>query len=263
MNKKIKTTEDKLIMAGAISATMFLLGFFVFKQFGSIVINQQTQIISQASGPDLSTQTPASAPTPTSAPPVERVERIDSNDHRITYQLLNGWNFVSLPISPINFNNASGLLGDIVQKEGYATVIAKWDGDRWLEYVIRGNEVFGEDFLIYPGEGYFIRNHITISWSVSGVPATQESLGSYGLQKGWNTAGFIIKDQKAETILDSINQGAENATEITWWDSGSWQPFVKRIYSPDNIESYGINFPIDKTKGYMIKLNQDSTWSNK
>ena len=66
--------------------------------------------------------------------------------------------------------------------------------------------------------------------------------------------------QYSESVLDSINKGIENATEISRWKSGLWDVFVKRIYTQENIQEYGSNFPIEKTRGYMIRLKKRIEW---
>ena len=55
-----------------------------------------------------------------------------------------------------------------------------------------------------------------------------------------------------------INQeNTENATEIDWWNSGSWQVYVSRIYSAENQKEYGQDSQVLSTRGYMIKANKE------
>jgi hypothetical protein len=253
MNNK-KTLEEKLIIAGAIFAVIFTGAMVFTRYFVKTVVTQKILTTTKA-------YQPQSLPIPTPTPNLTNIDT--SSVPKAEYRLLNGWNFIAFPIKPLNFKNASGLMLDIKNKGGYATVVARWDGDRWQEYVQRGEEIFGDNFPISPGEGYFVRNHKTIDWVIVGEEVTQDDLNPYSLKTGWNAVGLIGQAKKAEDILDSIDQGEEVATEIDWWDSGSWALFVKRIYSPENIKSYGTNFSIQDNQGYMIKINQDSTWENK
>ena len=255
MNKNKKTLEEKLIIAGAILVVIFMGVLVYTKYFVQNVITQQIQTSTKAFSSDNSQTKPN--PTP-------NLINIDTSSvPKAEYKLLNGWNFIAFPIKPLNFKNASGLMLDIKNKGGYATVVARWDGDRWQEYVQRGEEIFGDNFPIQPGEGYFVRNHKTIDWKIVGDDVDLEEVNPYSLKTGWNAVGLIGKGNKAEDIIDSIDQGEEVASEINWWDSGNWALFVKRIYSPDNTKSYGTNFSIQENKGYMIKLNQPNNWENK
>jgi len=181
-------------------------------------------------------------------------------DINASYDLLEGWNYIAFPIKPINFTTASGLIKDIINKGGYVTTVSVWDGDRWQEFSQRGLQKFGFNFNIIPGKAYFIKAEKKLTWAIVGEPVQPEELQLYQLNHGWNGVGFITPNQTASTIIDSINQGKENATVIDWWWSGDWDLFIKRYYDTGQIEEYGNDFPILNTRGYMILLNQPTTW---
>lgn len=185
----------------------------------------------------------------------------------VTYDLLEGWNFVAFPLKPINFGTAAELVVDVARKGGYVTTVAYWDGDRWQEFSQRGVEAFGLDFPIKPQVAYFLRAEKSSSWRVVGVPLTDADLTAYTLQPGWNGVGlpaFRSGEGRARDVLDRINIGggstSEKVNEIDWWQGGSWDVFVKRLYSSENIQEYGNNFPIMDSRGYMIKANQTVEW---
>lgn len=178
------------------------------------------------------------------------------------YLLLDGWNFVSFPVETIAFETAADLIRDVVDNGGFVSTVATWEGDNWATFTHSAPDQFGSDFAIEPGKAYFIRSHEEYDWKVYGVD--YEVLPTRELTKGWNAVSLVgFKDQTAENILDSLSKGEDIAREIDWWQSGSWDPFVKRIYSTENIETYGNNFHVDDTKGYMINTTQPTTLENK
>ncbi|MFC1653396.1 hypothetical protein ACFL1M_00940 [Patescibacteria group bacterium] len=185
-------------------------------------------------------------------------EKQEVSDHKVIIKMLNGWNLVSFPHKPFNFRTAAELVVDVADKGGYVTTVSMWDGDRWQEYTQRGQEQYGSNFSIEPGKAYFLRNHKTFDWKIIGEPLTRNDVGEILLQKGWNTVGFVAQEKTASSILNNLNSnGNENANEIDWWRSGTWEPFVKRLYSQDNIKEYGTDFKIEEGIGYMVKTNQE------
>lgn len=193
--------------------------------------------------------------------PIPLIAEIDiKGDIKAEFDLIEGWNYIAFPIKPVNFATASDLIKDIVNKGGYVTTVSVWDGDRWQEFSQRGVKKFGFNFNILPGKAYFLKAEKPLKWTVFGDPIQPQELSAYSLDPGWNGVGIIAPNLTAQTVLDSINQGAENATVIDWWWSGDWDLFIKRYYDSGQIEEYGNNFPILNTRGYMILLNQPTTW---
>lgn len=189
--------------------------------------------------------------TTTDQETIKSQEKIET----IEYNLLNGWNLVAFPVKTLSFNTAAGLINDIANNGGFVSTVSMWNGDRWEEYVHSGEKQYGQDFAIVPGNAYFLRSHETYTWKVVGTPLDQVS--AITLSKGWNAVGFSQKtNQSAENIIDQINTSKPIAQEIDYWLSGSWDVFVKRTYSPENIKTYGNNFTIDPNKGYMINLTE-------
>lgn len=180
----------------------------------------------------------------------------------VTYPLLIGWNLVHFPLTPTEFTTAAGLVETIAKKGGYVTTIATWENGAWKEYVQRGATAYSPDFSIEPGKAYFLRSHRQLEWQVSGTPVSVTTLA---LKPGWNTIGLTLgPDRTASNLLSTLNatsykpqatSSPERAQEIDRWLSGNWQVFVKRIFTTDNIQEYGDNFPLNSTEGYMIKAN--------
>jgi len=178
------------------------------------------------------------------------------------YRLLDGWNFISFASQPHQFKTAKELVADVKAQGGYITTVSRWDGDRWDEYVQRADLEYGEDFEIEPLVAYFVRSHEVMNWQVPIESINPNK--TYQLTRGWNAVGIPNQRAKAEEVLDEINKDdKENATEIDQWVSGNWDVFVKRIYSKREIETYGNNFNLSLTRGYMIRLKKDAVWEVK
>lgn len=196
---------------------------------------------------------------------VEAKELYVSSDKEVTYELIEGWNFIALPLLPTNFDNAAGLIREVVRQGGQVTTVSSWDGDRWQEFSQRGREQYGNNFKLEPGKAYFVRSHKQFSWQVRGDPVKVSEFVGYQLQPGWNSLGLFDETKTARQIIDGINiedgQMRERATVIDWWTTASnWELFIKRIYSAEDIEEYGENFAIKKDRGYMIFVNQAINW---
>ncbi len=194
----------------------------------------------------------------------------------LTYPLLIGWNLVHFPLVPDKFSTAAELVTQIAKNGGYVTVVATWENGAWKEYVQRGNTSYSTDFPIEPGKAYFLRSHRLFNWSISGTPIAANNIPPVKLIPGWNSLGlFLTKNQNASSIIDAINttsykparpaggppatSSQELATEIDHWRSGTWEVFVKRLYSAENIQEYGTNFTINNQTGYMIKAKDFMT----
>ncbi len=187
---------------------------------------------------------------------VNQITELSQEPTQVTYQLVDGWNFIAFPIRPTTIKSASELTKSIRQVGGYVTTISRWNGDRWQTFSVRGNEVYGNDFPIRVGEAYFVLNHQPVEWIVSGKAVDADTaLGTVSLKPGWNAVGIIPGTvASAQAVLDQLHTDqTETATEIDRWLSGNWDVLVKRWYSPTDIQAYGNDFPLEANRGYMIK----------
>jgi len=180
-------------------------------------------------------------------------EEAEVAEAEVSYELLEGWNLVAFPFSPLTVKSAALLIEDVRQQGGTVSAVSRWDGDGWQEYVERGTERYGYDFAIEPGKAYFLRSHDYLQWRVVGVPPIKKEVLPIELRSGWQAIGIIQSPLTAGQVLSAINDGEERAVEIDWWRSGSWEVFVQRRYSVENAQEYGTNFTIEPTKGYMVK----------
>jgi len=178
---------------------------------------------------------------------------LDKISTEITYELVNGWNFISFPIIPSSIRSAAELVQDVAEDGGYVTTVATWDGDRWGEYSQRGDTHFGHDFLIEAGRAYFLENHTPATWTVAGTALPDDF--QLPIVRGWNGVGIPSGNYTAERVLD-----ATLAEQLAQWDFGLWDVFVKRLFAPENIQTYGFDFEIKDNQGYFIYAKQDLYW---
>lgn len=186
---------------------------------------------------------------------VTKVAAIDAVPQQLQFTMNAGWTFISFPWKPVTATTAEGLINYVADKGGSMTMVSRWDGDRWQEYGAVGEARFGNNFDLQANEAYFVRNVLEVT--IDMVGRLEEESSKITLRPGWNAIGLSPSTfVRASAVLDSANQGTvERANEIDRWLSGNWQPLVKRIYNPTNIQEYGDNFPIEFGMGYMIKAN--------
>lgn len=193
---------------------------------------------------------------------VKRAGASSGQSVTVTYNLVEGWNFIAFPMEPITVKSAAEVIKDVADAGGYVTMISRWNGDRWQELAQRGVEQYGNDFPLVPGEAYFVRNEKAVEWNVSGTALARDSkYGKVVLHPGWNAVGLNpISVVDARGVLDTLSKdGIERASEIDKWYSGNWQMLVKRWYSAENVQEYGDNFKLDGSHGYMIRAANEIT----
>ena len=174
------------------------------------------------------------------------------------YDLVDGWNFISLPVEPVTVVSAQELIAYVNTSGGQATTVSRWEKDGWQTLVILGGVEYGSDFKLKPFEAYFLLNYLPAKIEITGLPVEAAKIN---LLPGWNAIGLMPgKMINARDVLKDINrQKNEAATEIDLWYSGNWTPFVYREYDQSNIQEYGEAFRLSPNSGYMLKMNQDGT----
>lgn len=194
------------------------------------------------------------------------------------FDLVEGWNFISLPNITAEIKTAKSLINYINSQGGFVTTVAKWDREEWQEVTVRqGERFFGKDFPLSELEAYFVRSHkdskfilpkqkLTRKSSFSWISNLLEKLNifrSNTLKPGWYAVGGSgLRQQTAQGILAGVNKTQESSgreekiPEIARWDFGLWTNFIQRIYSSNNIQEYGLNFPISNMEGYFLRVEK-------
>ena len=162
-------------------------------------------------------------------------------------ELLSGWNLVGFSSLPEGIVSASGLIKTINSKGGQVTTISALDNGSWKEYVLRGDQSFGQDFKIELGKGFFIKNYKRITWQFDGKSAAS---GELSLNPGWNLVAIppIQKGLHADNLFDP---DPVQDSLVEWFDSGLWYAILRKHH-----EIYGENTKLEPYLGYLI-------WSRK
>ena len=153
--------------------------------------------------------------------------------------------------------SASDLVTDVARQGGYITSVSRWNNGRWEAYIQRGDEPYGQDFPLEPGVGYILRGHLPVNWVASGFQITSPL--PLSLKKGYNLVGVVSANfYSATSTIDAINSQAkeEVARTVTRFESGLYEPLVKQ-----KGEIYGEDYPIEKTRGYFIRVEEDINWT--
>jgi hypothetical protein len=171
------------------------------------------------------------------------------------YDLLDGWNLVAFPVANESLNTASDIMREFAEQGAYVTTVSAWDGDKWIEFSMRGDQTYGFDFELTTHAAYFVRNHIPTIIAISGrvVPLELEDLD---LKPGWNAVSLPEGLPNALAVLDELSVQDESieAREINRFNSGAWQPFIKQEIAPGDVREYGDNFAIDRRLGYFVEF---------
>ncbi len=178
-----------------------------------------------------------------------------SNAVTLYYDLLDGWNLVAFPVATVDLQKASDIMRLFGQQGAYVTTVSSWDGDKWEEFSMRGEQAYGFDFKLVPHAAYFVRNHIPTIVAITGT-AVPLDLGDLAIKPGWNAVSLPEGLPNALTVLDELNAQEKKgaAQEINRFNSGSWQPFIKQAVAPGEMREYGDNFAIDRRLGYFVEV---------
>lgn len=188
------------------------------------------------------------------------------------FGLVEGWNFISLPNITAEIKTAKSLISYINGQGGFVTTVAKWDSEEWQELTVRqGERVFGKDFSLNEPEAYFVRSHKDSKFIIPKQKMEDKNFTGRILnfwkkltafrrnviKPGWQAiGGGSLRQQTAQGILAGVNKTEERIPEIARWDFGLWTNFIQRIYSPNDIQEYGLNFPIGSIEGYFLRVEK-------
>jgi len=189
--------------------------------------------------------------------PFDQVGASNPGTPENTFEIKEGWNLIAFPFVPSDVWSASDLVTDIARQGGYITSVTRWNNGRWEAYIQRGDQPYGQDFPLEPGVGYMLRGHLPVNWVASGYQITSSL--PLSLKKGYNLVGVISPNSySAATTIDAINSSTheETARTVTRFESGLYEPLVKQ-----KGEVYGEDYPIEKTRGYFIRVEEDTNWT--
>ena len=167
-----------------------------------------------------------------------------------------GWNFVGLPLSPVDQFTATSLQNEIslqlnVQGGGVAQVSA-WDGSGIRSYA--GN--------IAMGTGYFLNVTGTqrMYWEMTGYPLVAPvSLNLNQSQKTSITLPYMAGGAKnAEQLRIAVDDVAGDGTFVRLYrmrdGSGTWEWY-------DGTATGIASFPLSPERGYLLEVSRTFTWA--
>jgi hypothetical protein len=201
------------------------------------------------------TPTPTGTPTATGTPaPASPTPPLPG---AVTAQMVlqPGWNFVTLPLSPVYNYSAASLQAEINSQinnqGGGVSTVGYWDGARISEYT-------GQ---IYLGVGYFLNITGTnrVYYNYTGYPMvapapinlSQSQKNSIGIP--YMSGGF----KTAAQLRDDVNKSAGDGTFVRLWrlkdTAGNWEYYDG---TPTGVPS----FTLAPWTGYLLEVTRSFYW---
>lgn len=185
-----------------------------------------------------------------------------------SYQMQKGWNSISFPIyteetGGSNMKKASDLVEHFDKNGVEVNHVATYRNEDFIIYSERTDEsdqdhVFGNDFDIVPGEGYFIKvaggGDVAIAgkYVEGGLPVV--------LGNNWNLVGLYHSDKesyKAFAVLDQMKNQSIPADILTRWENNLYDSVV---YTD---RKYGQNYNVYPKQAYWVRVKFDEAQQTK
>lgn len=185
---------------------------------------------------------------------------------RYTYNIKEGFNFVSFPFLPsdTDIRTAAGFIKKLnAIYDNSIFSISKYD-ESW-KVVGQNDDVYSNnDFQLVPGQGYVIKAKNSIGINIMGKPIEYEKASDtapISIFKGWNLVGIYgtgTKQYTAKSMLQDINAYDKidfSANNVSKWDS-EVQGYDG--FQLDTTTEYGFDYPINQLGSYFVRV-QDGT----
>lgn len=185
-----------------------------------------------------------------------------------SYRMNVGWNVVSFPMvmtgeDTSEISKASELLNSLNQQGANVTHITSYREGDFVIYSERDSSTgsgqdkvtFGEDYVIMPGEAYFIKNYesATVKFKGKKVEGSMEIL----MNPGWNLISVYNEEVKSYggfEVISQMNTQGVNAEVISKWEDGQYSNILIKAGT-----EYGTDFKVYPTSGYWVKnISKDS-----
>ena len=158
-----------------------------------------------------------------------------------TKSLVNGWNLISLPLTPLN-NSTSAVLGNDTMD--YDAVYRYNATSKQFEDVTTGT--------MDPGIGYFVNVTTNGTWSYEGTPYTSMSVD---LKQGLNMVGWLNCSKLISGNLTSID---DNFSYVASWNATAALPSFETFnpVAPDIFNDFDM---MERGTGYFISAKAGDT----
>jgi cell division septation protein DedD len=192
------------------------------------------------------------------------------------YDLLNGWNAVNFPFYQDSSRpfKASDIRTIAASQDIDIISIKRWEG-KWIEYSVQNGAVYGQDFVIRPNDGYFIRSTSRGSLNIFGT--TPKTSVPMQLLNGWSLVGVApgygenkaknynqasFKDGiQAFEFLDVINKADAGiaADNLTKYDSGVYRGVSLGDGANGKKIQFGLDYTVDDLSAYFVRAKKKVT----
>jgi len=151
--------------------------------------------------------------------------------------LYEGWNLVSLPLTPSD-NSTSSVLASV------------WDNVSAVYRYNATSKQFERASTMDPGEGYFVYVTQNCTWTYSGTSYTSMSIE---LKKGLNMVGWL---NCSEDISDALSSIAGD-----YWYVARWNAIERKfeVYNPVAPPVFNDFTTMERGEGYFISMKRDGT----
>jgi hypothetical protein len=164
---------------------------------------------------------------------------------------VSGWNFITLPLRPMNTFTAHSLLQAINGATSTCSEVDRWYRNKWSAHYY--NDELTNNYDILMGVGYFVYCSGTRSWNMEGQSLTAGI--SLSLVSGWNSIGVPYPSgHTAHTVMDGINGAGGTCSEIDQWWHNTWSAH----YYADPATN---DFNLDPNKGYFVRCSSNVTYT--
>jgi hypothetical protein len=168
---------------------------------------------------------------------IMELESCASEEITFSKPLYEGWNLISLPLTPLD-NSASAVLTDVSYNSVY-------------RYNATSKQ-FESAATMDPGIGYFVHVTSDCMWEYSGTPHTSISTE---LKQGLNMVGWL---DCSKDVSDSVSSISGKYYYVAQWNATA-EKF--EVYNPAAPSVFNDFTTIDQGTGYFISARQDCTLS--
>jgi len=151
--------------------------------------------------------------------------------------LYEGWNLVSLPLTPSD-NSTSSVLASV------------WENVSAVYRYNATSKQFERASTMDPGTGYFVYVTKNCTWTYSGTPYTSMSIE---LKKGLNMVGWL---NCSKDITDALSSIAGD-----YWYVARWNAIERKfeVYNPVAPPVFNDFTTMERGEGYFISMKSDGT----
>jgi len=165
-----------------------------------------------------------------------------TGDESMTFDLLEGWNLVSIPTDELTSEDI------FVEAEGIVTSFAIRLSNGTYEialYEMEGREVYN----VTSGMGFYL--YATEDFTLEVIQIAVENI-TYNLSEGWNLVGMPFGyEEEVNSFIDLDTNLTTISAVVSRFDDGSYQFYIVDF-------SRGTPFYVETFKGYFIYCSEDN-----